>query len=406
VAGLWRNLAVALTSFLGALLLAEFALRAIGFSYPNFWHPDPLTGSTLRPGMEGWQQDEGRAYVRINSRGLRDREHAIPKPAGTYRIAILGDSYAEALQVDLERTFWARLAAPLQRCGFAGGRKVEAVNLGVSGFGTGQEVLLLRERAWQYEPDMVVLAFFPGNDVRNNSRRIENQKGRPYFVLHDGRLELDDSYRNDPGFVANQRTAVARERLQGLRAYQLLRRVKAGDIARRMHNAPIAAAIAAEGRPKSLTEPGLDENVFREPVDAAWREAWAITDRLVAMAHEQTQRRGARFLLVVLSTPGTVYPDARMRAQYAEGLGVRSLFYPEERLQALGARYGFEVLALAPAMQRRADAEHAYFHGFANTKRGFGHWNEAGHAAAAELIAARLCAAPAGPAPSPSSTRH
>ncbi len=406
MASLWRNLGVALTSFVAALLLAELALRAIGFSYPNFWHPDPLTGSSLRPGMEGWQQDEGRAYVRINSRGLRDREHAIPKPAGTYRIAILGDSYAEALQVDLEKTFWARLAEPLQRCAFAGAREVEMVNFGVSGFGTGQELLLLRERAWQYEPDMVLLAFFPGNDVRNNSRRIENQKGRPYFALKDGRLELDTGFIRDPQFVANQRTAVARERLQRLRTYQLLRRVKAGDIARRMHNAPIAAGIAAEGRPRTLTEPGLDENVFREPADSAWREAWAITDRLVARAHEETRRRGARFLLVVLSTPGTVYPDPRMRARYAEGLGVKGLFYPEERLKSLGARQGFDVLALAPAMQQRADAQRAYFHGFANTKPGFGHWNAAGHAVAAELIAASLCAAPAGAPRSPSSTPH
>ena len=33
-------------------------------------------------------------------------------------------------------------------------------------------------------------------------------------------------------------------------------------------------------------------------------------------------------------------------------------------------------------------------HGFANTKPGFGHWNEAGHALAAELIASQLCRRP------------
>jgi hypothetical protein len=36
-----------------------------------------------------------------------------------------------------------------------------------------------------------------------------------------------------------------------------------------------------------------------------------------------------------------------------------------------------------------------FLHGFPNTRPGFGHWNEAGHALAARLIAARLCGEPA-----------
>src|SRR5689334_20246920 len=126
-----------------ALILGEAALRLIGFSYPAFWRPDPLSGASLLPGMEGWQSGEGRAYVKINQRGLRDREHTLDKPAGTYRIAILGDSYAEAMQVDLEQTFWSLLSPRLERCGFAGGRRVETVNFGVSGYGTADELLTL-----------------------------------------------------------------------------------------------------------------------------------------------------------------------------------------------------------------------------------------------------------------------
>jgi len=142
------------------------------------------------------------------------------------------------------------------------------------------------------------------------------------------------------------------------------------------------------------TEPGLDEQVFHEPADEKWREAWEITDRLVLAANEETRSHAARFVLAVLSTPGTVYPDPQMRARYAESLGVKSLFYPEERLQRLGEHDGFDVLALAPAMQRAADEKHVFLHGFENTKPGFGHWNEAGHALAADLIAGALCARP------------
>lgn len=372
-----------------ALALGEGALRVAGFSYPNFWTPDPVTGTALRPGVEGWQREEGAAYIKVNSQGLRDREHKVAKADGTYRIAVLGDSYAEALQVDIERTFWSLLGKELQSCGFARGKKIEVINFGVSGYGTAHELLTLRTKAWPYQPDMVLLAFFPGNDVRNNSRALEGDKGRAYFSLKDGKLFLDGALKDDPDFREKQRLAEERASLQDLRLYQLMRRVKAGNIAQRFHNAPIAAAAASGG--SQLGEPGLDEQVFREPADARWREAWEITDRLVVAMHEESRNKGARFLLTVLSTPGSVFPDAEMRARYTKSLGVETLFYPEERLQRLGSEHGFQVVALAPEMQRRAEARRVYLHGFPNTKPGFGHWNEAGHAMAAEILAERLC---------------
>jgi lysophospholipase L1-like esterase len=382
------NAAIALSSILAALVLGEGALRLIGFSYPNFWKPDPVTGTALAPGMEGWQRDEGRAYIKVNSQGLRDREHAVSKPSDTYRIAVLGDSYVEAMQVELDQAFWALLPKKLEACGFAGGRKVETVNFGVSGYGTGHELLTLRTRVWQYSPDMVLLAFFPGNDVRNNSKHLESYRFYPFFSLKDGKLFQDIAFRDDPEFKQKQRIAEQRAFLQDMRLYQLMRRVRAGNIAQHFHNAPAAAAVAAG---EKLTEPGLDEQVFREPADPKWKEAWEITDRLVVAASEETRQRGARFVLAVLSTPGSVYPNPEMRARYSKTLGVSSLFYPEERLQRLGEASGFEVLALAPEMQKRADSTKVYFHGFSNTKPGFGHWNAAGHATAAELLAERLC---------------
>jgi hypothetical protein len=386
-----KNLALAAASVVITLVLAEGALRVAGFSYPNFWQPDPVTGSSLRPGMEGWQRDEGRAYVKISAQGLRDREHTISKPVNTYRIAVLGDSYAEAMQVDVERTFWSLLPKRLESCGFAPGKRIETVNFGVSGYGTGHELLTLRERVWPYSPDMVLLAFFPGNDVRNNSKALEGEKGRAYFSLKDGKLFLDTAFRDDPEFKEKQRISSHRALLQESRIYQVMRRVRAGNIAQHFHNAPVAAALAA-GNP--LTEPGLDEQVFREPAEPKWQEAWQITDRLVVAANDETRQHAARFVLAILSTPGTVYPNPQLRARYAASLGVQSLFYPEERLQRLGSENGFDVLALAPAMQSEADKKHVFLHGFENTKPGFGHWNEAGHALAAELIAAGLCRKP------------
>ena len=43
-------------------------------------------------------------------------------------------------------------------------------------------------------------------------------------------------------------------------------------------------------------------------------------------------------------------------------------------------------------LQKRADAQKINFHGFKNLHVGWGHWNEDGHRAASELVAAQVCA--------------
>lgn len=105
----------------------------------------------------------------------------------------------------------------------------------------------------------------------------------------------------------------------------------------------------------------------------------------------EVNARGARFLVVTLSTPIQVYPDTAYRMNYLRVVGGSDFFYPEHRLDALGAREGFAVLNLAPPLQAYADRSHAFLHGFPNTRMGTGHWNALGHRLASEMIARRVC---------------
>jgi hypothetical protein len=79
------RVAVVAASVVFALLVFELFLRVINFSYPTFYRPDAVLGYALEPGAEGWHTKEGRSYVRINSDGLRDREHAKQKHAARGR---------------------------------------------------------------------------------------------------------------------------------------------------------------------------------------------------------------------------------------------------------------------------------------------------------------------------------
>jgi len=148
-----------------ALLIAEAFLRLIGYSTGNFFRRDDVIGATHRPGAEGWWTREGRDYIRINSDGLRNREHAVTKPANTFRIAVLGDSYAEAFQLPMQKAFWSIMESRLRSCAALSNQNVEVINFGVAGYGTGQELLTLREKVWKYDPDVVLLAVTTGNDL-------------------------------------------------------------------------------------------------------------------------------------------------------------------------------------------------------------------------------------------------
>jgi hypothetical protein len=57
----------------------------------------------------------------------------------------------------------------------------------------------------------------------------------------------------------------------------------------------------------------------------------------------------------------------------------------------MGETHGFTVVTLAEPLQQLAIRDHVYLHGFKNTMMGEGHWNERGHAAAADVLSREIC---------------
>jgi hypothetical protein len=378
-----QNLLLLLGSLVLSALLGELVLRAIGFSYPNFHRYDDHTGLALRPGVQGLWRDEGEAFVRVNASGMRDdREFVADKPPHIYRIAVLGDSYAEALQVPVERTFWRQLEARLGACGLAGNRRIEVLNFGVSGYSTAQELLALRHRAAAYRPDLVLLAFLSGNDVRDNSREIAGRYPRPYFgVGVGGGLTLDSSFRDH--WVARIKGSPVWALGDHLRLMQLVNKVKN----------VVGQPLSAPGAQQRGTDVGLDDQVYVSRPAPEWERAWQLTEALIAATRDQAERLGARFLLVTLSNPAQVPADPQRMREHAAKLGEADLFYPERRLRVFAGREHIETVFLAEDLAARAAARGEHLHGFANTQMGTGHWNAQGHALAAELIVRKLCPA-------------
>jgi hypothetical protein len=406
------KLLVVLTSILFALLICEVALRVVGYTYPVFYTTDEARGYALRPCMRGWYRKESATYVEINCAGLRDREHALVKPPNTLRIAVIGDSYAEALQVPLADAFWSVMERRLQECPALGGRKVEVINFGVSGYGTAQELITLEQEVWAYAPDVVLLAVTTNNDITDNSRPLKRTDEIPYFVLREGQLVRDDSFRAAPAFVLrnsrlNRAGRWLRDNLRVIQAiHQTQHAIKTRLDARRARArqqaqtkaAPANAAVfqlAAAQAPTNAAgqgeELGTDNLIYRQPGDAVWQDAWRVTEALVLRMRAEVEAHNARFVVVTLSNGIQVYPDAHARQAFMQKLGVPDLFYPDMRIKAFCEGAGIPVVTLAPQLQRYADEHKAFLHGFGRDL-GNGHWNETGHHVAGELLAQQLCA--------------
>ena len=385
-----------LAGLAAACALGEAGLRIAGFAHASLYVHDSRRGWALRPGVASWASTEaGRTFVRTSSAGLRDRDHALDKAAATVRIAVLGDSFAEALQVRAEQTFWSVLERQLARCPAYAGRAVEVINFGVGGYGTAQELLTLRDTVWPYSPDLVLLAFYTENDVLNNARAANPTRAdeAPYFVYQGSRLVLEEPLR-DASLVKR----AYRRALDGTADLAARSRVVQLVHAATRGRTQGAEREAQRRRLESLGVSNPDGVPYLAATHPALVEAWRVTEGLLAAFRDETRARGAPLWIVTLSNSPQVFPDPSVRRAFMRQIGVDDLLYPDRRIREFAMRERIPVVTLAIPLAEYADRHMAFLHGFPASTPGVGHWNETGHRVAGEIIAAELCAAGSPPA--------
>jgi len=392
---LGRRLAAVAGGIAIAFALAEIIIRVGGLAPASLYTYDRDLGWQLKPRAAGWQTQEGSAYIRVNRDGFRGPGYAVAKPPDTLRVAVLGDSFTEAQQVAEQDTFCAVAQARLQarmplRAAIGGAnativKRAEVLNFGCDSYGTAQELIMLHDQVWRYAPDVVVLAVFTGNDIRNNSVVLEGDKCRPFYVFDGDNLILGGPF--EDSFWFRMRCMM---RFESRHSQVLNLLGDANSLVRHALRAALAPSIQPAKKAQGASEPGLDDAIYRPPASAVWREAWRVTDGEIAMVQREAAAHHALLLVVTLANGIQDDPDRGARDRYAKFVGAVDLFYPDDHIRALGERDGFAVLNLAPAMQRYADETHLHLHGFANTRPGIGHWNANGHRVAGDLIAQRL----------------
>jgi DNA-binding response OmpR family regulator len=382
-----RALAASL-SLLAALVVLEAGLRLLwvkrwtvdaGLAHPTFYHRMP-PGSATR-----YATPEFDVTIRTNRLGLRGPEPARPKPAGTLRLLMLGDSYTFGFPVRDEETFCHLIEQGLRAEGYA----VEVVNGGISGYSPTLEYLSLREEFLQFDPDLVILWYDLGDlqdDYRYQKNLRYDAQGRllgadPGYV--NGRFDGWEWAANRSALAKYVRTKIVRtvEKVQalGLRGY--LHAKRRGERAK----VAIGRLRAQQGR-----EEVLEHERFlwaREyATEAQLEQLWPVSGRYLALIHDLLAARGVPFVLGLYPYGMIVGPDQWAKGRVPWGFE-SGRTYDGRLVQTVVGRWaesrGLLLLDAFDAF-RRAGASEKLFYDWD------GHFTPAGH----RVLAAHVVADP------------
>jgi hypothetical protein len=314
-----------------------------------------LRGEFVQPGDHRNDNREYRVEVHVNPDGFADKDWG-PKQQGVLRVVVIGDSFVQAAQVSLRNGFGRVLERSVAEIL---GHEVDVLSMGVPGAGTATELGVLDTFALPRSPDLVILAFLPGNDILNNHPLLEEKEGKPFFALRDGQLVPVDA--GDAVVPAWMRGPL----WNGSHAWRFFaRKAWRGQVIKRK-------IALGKGVP-------VDFRVYDPAPDPVWDEAWQVTDALIGEMAAHCSAQGVRFATVLFPDPiqGTPFNrDALLSSWPAiQGWNFDGVW---SRALGLAASHG-PVEDLHPAFWE--SREQLYF-------PIDGHWTAAGHALAARTTA-------------------
>jgi hypothetical protein len=326
-----------------------------------YWMPNPT--------------DEFHILVRFNNFGLHAPIYSFEKPAGVFRVLIIGDSFPQAMQVRYEDAFPQRLEDLLSQ---QLGRPIEVTNLSIDAYGTDRELLLYALLGWQFQPDLVLLSVYTGNDMQDNQIDLETRRygyriDRPFFTLEGDTLRLHNStifdrnlYPNVPvfGWLVNHQNAQSPSPPQN----------------------PPAQPVVLNQQPYQLEYP-VELGLYL-PEDEHWENAWALTTALIREFNQVVRLSNVPFAMFIIPDRRAVHSEdwQATLAAYAPQLPVLNQIDPipiASRLIESLPNADFPILDLTTNLQKWVSVhpDQRLYYG------GDGHFNAVGHAVTAELLA-------------------
>ncbi|MBI4039379.1 SGNH/GDSL hydrolase family protein [Candidatus Daviesbacteria bacterium] len=285
-----KKVLLVILGILLAVVIGELSLRFIYFLADRQilglhplkntigWQDDKRIGRRLLPNQQGWfvtPTQEYYTWVTVNSQGWRDSEHQFNKEDKVFRIILIGDSFVENFQVPLAETFFKIVEKEINLAN--PGPKVEIIALGLGDTGTAQQLQIIEKYASLYQPDLVVQLFYMGNDVKNNSAKLQGDPHRLYFKLQDGQLQV---------IPFTTRSSLLPQRLLSF--------VK--------NNSNLVEwLLDQKGRIFTKIDAyPIDYQVYSISYSDEFQQAWEVTKALIKEARNQVANQGADYWLVAI----------------------------------------------------------------------------------------------------------
>ncbi len=354
------NLSLILGSILIFLLFCELVVfRFVWLASDAPWLDFVNDVVRYAPNQEGvWRiRDEIAAPYRINEQGWNSGtgDYAIARKPGVPRVALIGDSFVEAMQVASTASLAAMLAPALS----GSGRPTEVYRFGISGAPLSQYVHMLEREAVRYRPDWVVVVV-----VHNDfDESYQFKLGRYTSSFMKFRVEDAKVVRELPPTPWRRDSIEWLRQTATWRFMRIRRGMRADAIADWLWTNRAGAAV-----------PEYAANVEIRSTLAERPEVMAVADHAVVRLATLASGIEARLLIVM---------DGDRHAIY-QGSSSSALELNRIMLAAAG-RHGVNFLDLHQIFEAHWTAHHQRFDFNAD-----GHWNELGHSVAGAAIAERI----------------
>lgn len=154
----------------------------------RFSVPDDVLGVRYVPGSRvRVSNPEYTVEYAVNRDGLRDhKDHPLPKPPGTIRVLLVGDSFTFGIGLNYDQTWPVIVEEHLAQSGRA---NIDLVKAGMWGMDTRSELILVRLLAEKYDADVVVVGFLV-NDLNTTTRYALETEEEPASTAYGDRNRL------------------------------------------------------------------------------------------------------------------------------------------------------------------------------------------------------------------------